>query len=357
MVRAYGFVAVLLLLIFGSIGGYQYMRISALAGMDFTPPPVTIAAGVAAAESWNQYLEAVGTIKAARGVELTSETSGEITAINFKSGDVVLAGQVLLVLNDDIEQASRRNQIASLDLAKVLFERDRKLVEKKSIPESQFDRSKANLESAKAQLAETEARIRNKRIAAPFNGTLGIRQVDAGDYLAPGTAIATLQDLKELEIDFTLPARLAPQLKPGMPLQLSVAAFPDQRFPATIAALDSRVDPDTLNLLVRAAITRSEGLLPGMFASLTIDLGQQQPLITVPETAVTYSLHGSTVYAIVETDDGGLSVEARVVEISQVRAGRAGILSGIKAGERVVSAGQNKLYRGARVTIDESVNL
>ena len=137
--RAYLFVALLLLVIFGSIAGYLYARISAFSNIDFTPPPVTIAAGVATAESWDQYLDAVGSIKAVRGVELTSESSGEITAINFVSGKQVQAGELLVVLNDEVEQASRRNQIASLDLAKILFERDRKLVEQKSIPQSQYD--------------------------------------------------------------------------------------------------------------------------------------------------------------------------------------------------------------------------
>ena len=264
IVRAYLIVVVLLLAIFGSIAAYLYVRFSAFASMDFTPPPVTIAAGIARAERWEQHLEAVGSIKALRGVDLTSESSGEITAVNFNSGDTVSTGQLLLVLNDEVEQASRRNQIASLDLAKILFERDQKLVAQKSIPQSQYDRSKADLERARAQLAETEARIKNKRIHAPFNGTIGIRQVDLGDYVSPGTEIAALQDLSELEIEFTVPARFAPKLRPGLEIELEVGAYPGRVFNATLSALDSRVDPDTLNLLAQARIRDSGGLLPGM---------------------------------------------------------------------------------------------
>ncbi len=354
--RAYGFVAVLLLAIFGAIGGYQYWRISAFANMDFSPPPVTIAAAEAINESRPQLLTAVGTVKAVRGVDLTSETSGEVTAINFRSGDAVELGQELLVLNDEVEQASRRNQIASLDLAKVLYERDSKLIKQHSIPESQYDRSKADLERARAALAETEARIRNKRIAAPFAGTVGIRQVDVGDYVSPGTHIATLQDLSELEIDFNLPARYSPRLKPGLTIQLSVGAFPERLFDATLLALDAKVDSDTMNLMARARINDSEGLLPGMFANLSIDLGENQSTVTVPETAVTYSIQGNTIW-IIENSEGALKVTPRVVEIGAVQDSRIAILSKLGAGERVVTAGQNKLYRGAPVVVDEAVEL
>jgi membrane fusion protein (multidrug efflux system) len=357
VVRAYLVVAVLLLAIFGSIAAYLYARFAALSTMDFTPPPVTIAAGVAQAERWEQHLEAVGSIKAVRGVNLTSESSGEITAVNFDSGDSVTAGQLLVVLNDEVEQASRRNQIASLDLAKILYERDQKLVAQKSIPQSQYDRTRADLERAKAQLAETEARIRNKRIHAPFNGTMGIRLVDLGDYVSPGTEIAALQDLGELEIDFTVPARFAPLLRPGLDIDLEVGAFPGQVFKATLSALDSRVDPDTLNLLAQARIHDSTGLLPGMFASLRIALGTSDEVLTVPETAITYSLQGNTVYVVREDSDGQLVVDAVVVKTGEVRDGRIGIAQGLQAGQQIVTAGQNKLYRGAAVQIDAAVQL
>jgi membrane fusion protein (multidrug efflux system) len=356
-VRAYLLVGALLLAIFGSIAGYLVWRFSTFANMDFTPPPVTIAASYASNQQRVPKLEAVGSIKAVRGVELTCESSGEITAINFSSGGTVSSGDVLVVLNDEIEQASRRSQIASLELAEVLYQRDSKLIQQKSIPESQYDRSKADLARAKAQLAETEARIRNKRIVAPFSGTVGIRQVDIGDYVAPGTTIATLQDLTALEIDFNVPARYAPGLSPGQTIELMVDAFPGKVFQATLEALDSRVDPDTLNLLARARITDSEGLLPGMFASLQIRMGESTSVVVVPETAVTYSLQGNTIYVITERAEGGLTVTARVVQVGTVLDGGIAILKGIEPGDRVVTAGQNKLYRGASVVIDEAVEM
>ncbi len=355
--RAYLIVIALLLVIFGSIGAYLYQRFSAFANMDFSPPPVTIAVSPARLETWTETLNAVGSIRAVRGVELTSETSGEVTAIQFDSGDAVEAGRLLVVLNDEVEQASRRSQIATLELADILFRRDRTLMDKGSIPQTQFDRSRADLERARAELAETEARIANKRISAPFSGTMGIRRVDLGDYVSPGTVIATLQDHSELEIDFTVPARYAPDLRAGLDVRVTVDAFGEREFRAVVAAVDSRVNPDTRNVLLRARLQEVDGLLPGMFAVLEVNLGQTQSVVTIPETAMTYALQGNTVYVIVPTEDGQLTAAARVVQSGAVREGRIAVLSGLEPGDQVVSVGQNKLYRGVRVLIDESVAL
>ncbi|MEM7100138.1 MAG: efflux RND transporter periplasmic adaptor subunit [Pseudomonadota bacterium] len=355
--KAYVVVIVLLLAIFGSIGAYLYQRFSAFADMDFSPPPVTIAVSTARQAVWDETLSAVGTIKSIQGIELTSETSGEITQILFDSGETVKSGQLLVVLNDEVEQASRQNQIAGLELAQILFERDQALVAQKSIPQTQFDRSRADLERARAQLSETEARLDNKQIEAPFNGTMGIRQVDVGDYLSPGTVIATLQDHSELEIDFTVPARYAPRLKPGLQIAVSVDAFEGSSFQAEVSAVDARIDPNTRNVLVRAKLKESAGLLPGMFAVLEVDLGERQEIVSIPETAMTYALQGNTVFVIEELEDGSRTAVARVVKAGRVKDGQVAVLGGLIPGEQVVSVGQNKLFRGVKVVIDDNVNL
>lgn len=355
--KAYATAVALLLIIFGSIGGYLYQRFSAFANSDFTPPPVTVAASLARVDTWNETLNAVGTIQAVRGIELTSETSGEITELRFASGDHVTAGAVLVVLNNKEESASRRNQEATLELSELLFDRDRTLIERQTIPQTQFDRTRADLERARAQLAETEARLDNKRIEAPFSGTIGISRVDVGDYIAPGTVIATLQDQSELEIDFTVPARYSPQLRPGLKANVRVDAFPDRSFAATIIAVDARVDPDTRNVLVRARLDDADGVLPGMFAELDIDLGEHTRVVTIPETAMTYSLQGNTVYVVESTEGGALTATPRVVRAGKVRDGRIAVLEGIADGEQVVSVGQNKLYRGVRIVLDPNVTL
>ncbi len=352
--RAYLTVALFLLLIFGGIFGYLYHQSNLQAGTAFTPPPVTVAATTARTETWPSQLEAVGTIRATRGVELSAETDGEIIAIAVSSGAEVQARQLLLTLNDSVEQASRKRQEANLKLARLLYKRDASLVKQKSIPQSQYDRSQADLDSAIAQLAETEARLDNKRIVAPFAGTVGIIKVKVGNYIESGTPITTLQDLSELEIDFPVPARHFPQLRKGLRIAVYTAAFPGREFRATLQAMDAKVDAGTRNLLLRATMNDSEGLLPGMFAQLIIDLDKPIAVVTVPETAVSYSLHGNTIY-VVQESDGELRVQPRVVQTGDTRGGRIAIIDGLNGGERVVSAGQNKLRRDARVVIDESV--
>lgn len=348
--RAYLFVALLLLALFGAIGGYLYQRFIALAAFDFSPPPVTVSVGLAQEERWTRYLDAVGTLRSVHGVELSAETSGEVVELYFESGQQVEKGELLLVLNDEVEQAARANQIASLELAELLYARDSKLIEQKSIPQSQYDRSRADLARARAQLAETEARIHNKRIHAPFAGTLGIRQASVGDYLESGSPIASLQDLDQLEVDFTLPGEMAPRVAPGMAVEVRVDAFPDRIFAALIVALDSRVDRNTRSLLLRARLASGTGLLPGMFAELRVVQSEQVPVVTIPETALAYSVFGDTVYVVRPHPEGeGDTVESVVVKTGEVRAGRISVLEGLATGDRIVTAGQNKLYRGARI--------
>jgi membrane fusion protein (multidrug efflux system) len=354
--RAYLLVGLLLVLIFGGISGYLYKQYSRFAGMDFTPPPITVAAAVAQTASWPSQLAAVGTLRAARGAELSAETSGEIIAIAVDSGVTVQSGELLLTLNDSVEQASRKRQEANLTLARLLYERDASLVKQKSIPQSQYDRSRADLDGAIAQLAETDARLDNKRIVAPFAGTVGIIKVKVGDYIEEGTSITTLQDLSELEVDFSVPARYFPRLRKGLDIAVYTAAFPQREFHATLQAIDAKVDAGTRNLSLRASLSDSTGLLPGMFTRMTIDLCHHVNVVTVPETAVSYSLHGNTVY-VVEVTESGLQVQPRVVVTGDTRSDRIAILHGLQGGERVVTVGQNKLRRGAQVVIDETVEL
>ncbi len=353
--RAYLVATLLLLIIFGMIGGYLYQRFSAMASMDFSTPPVTIAAAWAKEQSWQQILHAVGTVQAVRGIELTSETSGQVTDIRFKSGEHVQKGQLLVILNDEIEQASRRNQTASLELSQILFDRDSQLIDQNTIPQSQYDQSKADLARAKAQLWETDARLANKRITAPFSGIMGIRHIDVGDYVSPGTVIANLQDHEELEIDFAVPSRYAPNLRDGLKVDVRIDAFVDKLFSATVIAVDSKVDPSTRNILLRARLDQTSDLLPGMFATLKVNFGDQIDVVTVPETAVTYSLQGDTVYVIQEKAEGSLTAIAKVVKSGDVRNGQVAISSGLSPGDRVVTAGQNKLYTGVTILVDESV--
>ncbi|MDP5055153.1 MAG: efflux RND transporter periplasmic adaptor subunit [Congregibacter sp.] len=354
--RAYLVAAALLLVLLGGTALYIKQRFSAMASGDFSAPPVTVAAGVAEARTWRETIDAVGTVRAARGILLTAETTGDITTMHAESGDTVIQGQPLIGINEEFEVATRQRLEARLLLAEQLYERNLRLIKENSIPQSQLDQTLADLQSAQAELAEIDAVLKNRRIRAPFAGRLGIFQVRLGDYVEAGTALVTLQDVSQLDVDFSVPDRYAPLMVPGLSIRLHTAAYPDRLFTATLRAVDSQVDENTRNLQVRASVDEGEGLLPGMFASLVIDLNRETERVFVPETAVTYSLQGNLVY-VIEKDENGLFVSPRVVTTLAGNDGEVAIVSGISNGERVVIAGQNKLYRNARVQIDPDAGI
>ncbi|MGH8355373.1 MAG: efflux RND transporter periplasmic adaptor subunit, partial [Pseudomonas sp.] len=220
------------------------------------------------------------------------------------------------------------------------------------------------LQKANASVAQLRATLAKKRILAPFAGTIGIRQVDVGDYVASGTPLATLQDLSTLFVDFYLPEQAVPQLSVGQRVRIGVAAYPVERFEGEIGALNPKVEDSTRNLQVRAQLANPDGkLLPGMFANLEVLLPDQAPRLVVPETAITYTLYGNSLYVIgeqkndqgeVQRDAQGqprLVVERRFVETGERRDGQVVVRKGLHAGERVVTAGQLKLDHGAHVAI------
>lgn len=354
--RAYLVAATLLLVLLGGSAVYIQQRFASMASGDYAPPPATIAAGIAESRQWRETIDAVGTIRAARGILLTAETSGDITTIHVESGDNVVQGQALIGIDEEFEVATRQRLAARLLLADQLYQRDARLIKENSIPQSQLDESRADLQSAQAELAEIDATLKNKRITAPFPGRLGIFQLRVGDYVEAGTPLVTLQDVSQLEVDFSVPDRYAPLMKPGLTIRVRTAAYPDRFFTATLRAVDSQVDENTRNLQIRASVDQGEGLLPGMFAGLIIDLNRETTRVFVPETAVSYSLQGNLVY-VIEEDDEGLFVSPRVVKTLAANNGEVAIASGVADGERVVTAGQNKLYRNARVQIDPDAGI
>nr|WP_322940799.1 efflux RND transporter periplasmic adaptor subunit [Pseudomonas sp. s4] len=327
-------------------------------------PAISVSAAHAEEQPWQGRLPAIGTLKAFQGVDLAAEVDGIVREVMFESGQKVAQGQPLIQLDSEVERASLATAEAERSLAQVEFERGRRLVSRQSISKSEFDRLSSTLQKASASVAQFKAQLDKKRISAPFAGTIGIRQVDTGDYLSPGATIATLQDLSRLHVDFFLPEQRAPQLQVGQPVRLSVAAYPGEQFEGRIAAINPKVENETRNLQVRATLSNpDEKLLPGMFANLEVLLADDQPRIVVPETAVTYTLYGNSVYVVKEKqdDDGkavkdadgatALVVERRFVETGERRAGRVVISKGLTAGEQVVTSGQLKLDNGAHVVI------
>jgi len=332
----------------------------------FSAPQPAISVDAARAEErpWQSRLPAIGTLKAFQGVDLAAEVEGTVQEVLFRSGEQVRTGQALLQMDSKVEKAILATALAVRNLAQVEFQRGKNLAVKQAISKSEFDRLNAELLKAEASVAQLQASLDKKRILAPFAGTIGIRQVDVGDYLSPGNPVATLQDLSKLYVDFFLPEQAVPKLAIGQRVRLSVAAYPDEVFEGDIVAINPKVEDTTRNLQVRAMLANPDSkLLPGMFANLEVLLPGQQNLIVVPETAITYTLYGNSIYVISEQkdedgqvikDDKGqaqLSVERRFVETGERRAGQVVIRKGLQAGEQVVSAGQLKLDSGAHVSI------
>ncbi|HSC82950.1 MAG TPA: efflux RND transporter periplasmic adaptor subunit [Pseudomonas sp.] len=332
----------------------------------FSAPQPAISVSAANAEQipWQSRLPAIGTLKAFQGVDMTAEVEGTVSQVLFQSGEKVKLGQPLLQLDSQVEQAILATAVAVRGLARVEYERGKNLAGKQAISKSEFDRLNAELLKAEASVSQLQASLDKKRILAPFAGTIGIRQVDTGDYLSPGATIATLQDLSTLFVDFYLPEQAVPKLAVGQQVRISVAAYPGESFVGEISALNPKVEETTRNLQVRAMLANPDNkLLPGMFANLEVLLPGEQQAVVVPETAITYTLYGNSVYvigekkddkgAIVKDDKGQaeLVVERRFVTTGERRDGRVVIGKGLKAGEQVVTSGQLKLDNGAHVVI------
>lgn len=353
------------LLVVLALAAYKGFSIYQQVQMFAAPQPaINVSAAPAELRPWQARLPAIGTLKAFQGVDLSTEVDGTVRELLFQSGEQVSQGQPLLQLDSAVERAILQTAIAVRGLARVEFERGKNLAAKQAISKSEFDRLNAELLKAEASVAQLQASLDKKRLHAPFSGTIGIRQVDVGDFVSTSTVIATLQDLSQLFIDFYLPEQAAPKLAVGQQVEVSVAAYPDEQFKAEIVALNPRVEDSTRNLQVRAQLPNPQGkLLPGMFANLSVLLPGQAEALTVAETAITFTLYGNSVYVVVpkqgddgkpQLDDKGqpyLVVERRFVKTGERRAGLVVIESGLKAGEQVVTSGQLKLDNGAHVAI------
>lgn len=345
-------------------------------------PAIAISAAAASEQPWQSRLPAIGTLKAAQGVELTVEVGGTVKDVQFRSGEKVALHQPILLMDSDVEQASMATAQAELGLAQVEYERGKSLVGRQAISKSEYDRLAAELQKAVTRVAQLKALLEKKRIIAPFAGTIGIRQVDVGDFVDAGTPVATLQDLSTLFVDFYLPEQNVPLLAIGQQVKISVAAYPDEVFEGQISAINPKVEDSTRNLQVRASLANPNGkLLPGMFANLQVLLADQAPRVVVPETAVTFSLYGNSLYVIKEQDSpaaanpcsttvGGLMcrlgvihapadsapareliVERRFVQTGERRDGQVVIDKGLQTGEQIVTVGQLKLDNGAHVSL------
>ncbi|MGA7180989.1 MAG: efflux RND transporter periplasmic adaptor subunit [Thiobacillaceae bacterium] len=324
-------------------------------------PPQTVSTTVAQESSWQPTVEAVGSFSASKQAALSAEVGGLVTAIYFDSGQRVNVGQPLVELNPAPLKAQLVQLEAQAALAEVNLKRDQAQLKVQAISQSVVDTDAATLKSAQAQVKTQKALIAQKTIAAPFSGQLGIRQVNLGQYLAPGTPVVTLQKLDPMDVDFTVPQSQIDLVHVGMQAQVQTSAARDQTFNARVTAIEPQIDPATRNLKVRARMPNPRNaLLPGVFATVRITQGQPRQYVTLPNAAVAYNPYGATVFIVRDRGKGPdgksrLTVEQRFVTAGLTRGDQVAILDGVKAGEIVVTAGQLKLRNDSPVLVNNSV--
>jgi membrane fusion protein (multidrug efflux system) len=302
----------------------------------------------------------VGSLMASRGADLSVEVAGVVEQVYFDSGGAVRAGQPLVRLRAQDDQARLRTLQASAELAAANHARNQALWNIQGISRAEVEAGEAALKSAQAAVAEQQALIEKKIVRAPFDGRLGIRNVNTGQYVNPGTVVATLQVLDPIKFDFTVPQQLLEQIKVGQAITVKVDAFPNADFMGTVETIDPKVDAGTRTIAARATLTNVSGqLLPGMYATAEIETGAPQDRLTVPQTAVTFNPYGNTVYRVEEqTAENGqksLVVRQTFVETGERRGDQIAILSGVKEGDVIVSAGQFKVQNGATVVVNNDV--
>ena len=400
-------IVVLLLIAIGGIKALQVKK--TIAGFAAQPEPQsTVTTTKALYADWSSELAAVGSLRAVRGVNLTTEVAGLVSSVDFRSGEEIKAGATLLQLNADSDRARMESLKATADLAATNYKRDQLQLDAEAISKAALDTSAANLRSARAQVAEQAALVAKKVLRAPFAGRLGITTVNRGQYLNPGDVVVTLQELDPIYVDFSLPQQALSQLQIGQKISAVSDSFPEQSFMGEISAINPVVDTDTRNVKVQATIRNPQRkLLPGMFATVKVAVGQSAHYLTLPQTAVTFNPYGETVFVVVKRGeenapdpnkpkelaanealneaDAKLKAEAAAkskegkkdesakspapaadgppplvarqvfITVGPTRGDQVAILSGLKEGDEVVTTGELKLKNGTRIVVNNTV--
>ncbi|MGN6235177.1 efflux RND transporter periplasmic adaptor subunit [Dyella sp.] len=327
------------------------------------PGPVTVSTVKAAEQPWQPALNAVGTLRAANGADLAAEVAGLVTDVNLKSGQEVKKGQLLVQLRDGDEVAQLQQLQANAELSKITLERARKQLAAQAISQADFDTAQADTKARQAAVAQQQVVIAKKQLRAPFDGRAGIITISPGDYLAAGTTVVTVQQLDPLYVDFNVPQGELGRLKVGQPVTLSLDAYAGRSFSGKLSAINPKVDTSTRNVQVEATVpNHDQTLTPGMFAKVSVDVGQQRTQLTLPQAAIVYNPYGDTVY-VVQPSKGkdakgkpnAPTVKQAFVTTGDSRGDQVAILKGISAGTEVVTSGQMKLKNDAPITVDNRV--
>ncbi|MBB5224105.1 membrane fusion protein (multidrug efflux system) [Amaricoccus macauensis] len=352
---------VALVILVGGIVGFNLFKEKAIGEYfaSMKPPPVTVSVVEAEPVTWKPGFEAIGTALAAQGVSLASETSGIVKEILFNPNDKVEAGQRLVQLDDAVESADLAASQAELELAQTQLERQRTLRERGVTAINDLDVAQASASSSQAQVLKLTAVMNQKSLEAPFAGVIGIAQIDVGEFVPAGTVFATLQDLDNMRVDFSLPEQQITQVKIGMPVA-ATSEVGDLELRGKIIAIEPKIDQNSRLVTLRAQLDNpGQSLNPGQFIRVWVELPEEQGVMALPQTVVTSNLYGDSVF-VVRTEGEGDQAKQTVEQVFVKTGRRSGelveIREGISAGDEVVSAGQNRLTSGASVKIDNTVN-
>jgi membrane fusion protein, multidrug efflux system len=328
-------------------------------------PPETVSAEQVTSESWQPSISAIGTLAAEDGIDIAPQVGGVVREIKFDSGQDVKKGQLLVELDTDTEEADLRSFEAQLANAKIDLERKETLVKRGVSPRNDIDALRTQTQTLAASIDRTKALIAQKAIYAPWDGRLGLREVSLGSYVAPGQKLVWLQKTDPIFADFTVTEADFGKIKPGQPVTAKFNAWPGEAFTGEVVTNSGRLSDSSRLLTIRAKIANPAAkLLPGMYADVSVSTGTPQPIVTVPQTAVLFSLYGDNVYVVVpatkidpKAKPEEKAVERRFIKVGDIRDGRVQIVDGVEVGAQVVTAGQNKIDQGSKVVINNSIAL
>ena len=357
MTKKIGFAILIVVLVVGGLAGVKALQVQKLVavGKAFAVPPESISATDVREEKWESTLSAIGSITAVQGVNVTTEIAGLVREIAFEPGALVAKGDLLVRLDTSSEEAQLRALEAQVDLARVNLERTSKLRAENMVSQSDLDTAEATMKQNQANADAIRATIEKKTIRAPFAGRLGIRQINLGQYLDVGKPIVSLQSLSPVYADFSLPQQELSRVSTSMRVRLSVDAFPERRFEGKLTTINPDLDASTRSVGLQATIDNPDQTLrPGMFARAEVVLPEEKNVLVIPSTAVLSAPFGDSVYVIESKDaplagKAGLAVRQQFVRLGAARGDYVSVESGLKAGERIASAGVFKLRNGMAV--------
>ncbi|MDZ7789199.1 MAG: efflux RND transporter periplasmic adaptor subunit [Xanthomonadales bacterium] len=343
--------------IFGGVFGWKWFS-SMMMNQYFDnmpAPTVAVSATQAERDSWPREIRAVGSFKATNGVNLTTELGGIVRSLEFENGAYVEAGEVLARLDVDADEAQLAALRAARDLAESERDRLRRLRRQNSVSESELDQAESRFRQAAAEVDAQQARIDQKILRAPFDGYLGIRRVDLGEYIAPGTPIVPLRAIAPIFMNFTLPERHLPNVETGARVTVTTDAWPNEPFEGVVTSVEGSMNEQTRSFLVQATFENADmRLRPGMFASAVVRWGEPRDVLMVPQTAVSFNPYGNSVY-VIGGEEGDLSVERRLVQTGERRGDMVAVTDGLEAGDRVATSGLLKLSNGTSVEINNEI--